>query len=256
LKKFRGIFLKNDHEISLLREANQIVARILDDIESRIRPGITTMDLEERANELCAQYQVKPAFKGYQGFPYTLCCSLNDVIVHGFPTLDELKSGDILSIDMGVQYRGFFGDSARTFAVGDISSEAGRLMQVTMDALHKGIQQARAGNDLYDISAAIEMHAKKNACSIIKRFVGHGIGASLHEKPELPNFVPSRMLGVPLKKGMVLAIEPMFSLGSEQVEIMPDNWTARTADRSLAAHFEHTVAITKDGPEILSTLDN
>jgi len=255
LKKFRGIFLKNDYEISLLREANQIVARILDDIESRIMPGITTMELEERANELCKEFNVKPAFKGYQGFPYTLCCSLNDVIVHGFPTRDELIAGDILSIDMGVQYRGFFGDSARTFAVGDISQEADRLMQVTRDALHKGIQQAITGNDLYDISAAIEMHAKKNKCSIIKRFVGHGIGAKLHEKPELPNFVPSRMPGLPLKKGMVLAIEPMFSLGSERVEIMPDNWTARTSDRSLAAHFEHTVAITKDGPEILSTLD-
>ncbi|WP_291318728.1 type I methionyl aminopeptidase [Desulfonatronospira sp.] len=255
MKKFRGIFLKNDYEISLLREANQIVARILDDIQTRIKPGICTMELEERANDLCTEFRAKPAFKGYQGFPYTLCCSLNDVIVHGFPTRDELKSGDILSIDMGVQYRGFFGDSARTFAVGDVSLEAAMLMQVTLDALHKGIEQARTGNNLYDISAAIEMHARKNNCSIIKRFVGHGIGANLHEKPELPNFVPSRMPGLPLKKGMVLAIEPMFSLGSEQVEIMQDNWTARTTDRSLAAHFEHTVAITKDGPEILSTLD-
>ncbi len=255
MKKFRGIFLKNDYEISLLREANQIVARILDYIEARIKPGISTMDLEEKANELCEEFKVKPAFKGYQGFPYTLCCSLNDVIVHGFPTRDELKAGDILSIDMGVQCRGFFGDSARTFAVGDISQEADRLMQVTLDALHKGIQQARTGNDLYDISAAIERHAKKYKCSIIKRFVGHGIGAKLHEKPEIPNFVPSRMTGVPLKKGMVLAIEPMFSLGSERVEIMPDDWTAKTSDRSLAAHFEHTVAITKDGPEILSILD-
>lgn len=255
MKKFRGIFLKNDYEISLLREANEIVARILDDIEERIRPGISTMDLEERANEMCQEFKVKPAFRGYQGFPYTLCCSLNDVIVHGFPTRDELKDGDILSIDMGVQYRGFFGDSARTFAVGDITPEAKQLMQVTLEALHKGIQQARTGNNLYDISAAIEMHAKHNKCSIIKRFVGHGIGANLHEKPELPNFVPSRMPGIPLKRGMVLAIEPMFSLGTERVEIMQDNWTARTEDRSLAAHFEHTVAITKDGPEILSILD-
>ncbi|WP_291323150.1 type I methionyl aminopeptidase [Desulfonatronospira sp.] len=255
MKKFRGIFIKNDYEISLLREANQIVAHILEELETLIKPGICTMALEERANEMCEEYKVKPAFKGYQGFPYTLCCSLNDVVVHGFPTQDELKPGDILSIDMGVQHRGFFGDSARTYAVGQVEPEADRLMRVTEAALHQGIKQARSGNDLYDISAAIEMYAQKNGCSIIKRFVGHGIGSSLHEKPELPNFVPSRMPGIPLKRGMVLAIEPMLSLGSDQVEIMADKWTARTTDRSLAAHYEHTVAITKDGPEILSTLD-
>ncbi len=255
MKKFRGIFIKNDYEIGLLREANQIVALILDELEKLIKPGASTMELEETANELCAHYKVKPAFKGYQGFPYTLCCSVNDVVVHGFPTLERLKAGDILSIDMGVQYRGFFGDSAKTFAVGEISPEARMLMQVTLEALHKGIEQARPGNDLYEISAAIENHAKSHGCSIIKRFVGHGIGASLHEKPELPNFVPSRMSGTPLKKGMVLAIEPMFSLGSDQVQIMPDNWTARTKDGSLSAHFEHTVAVTKDGPDILSSLE-
>ena len=253
MKKLRGIFIKNDLEIGILREANTIVSRILDKIEEMVEPGATTMEMEKLANDLCEQYHVKPAFKGYQGFPYTLCCSVNEVIVHGFPTETPLKEGDILSIDMGVCHRGFFGDSARTFAVGSISEQAGTLMEVTKQALYRGIEQATAGNNLYDISAAIEDFARKNNCSIIKRFVGHGIGASLHEKPELPNFVPRGGKRIVLKKGMVLAIEPMLSLGSDEVVIMPDRWTARTKDYSLSAHFEHSVAITKQGPEILST---
>ncbi|MFP4127875.1 MAG: type I methionyl aminopeptidase [Desulfonatronovibrionaceae bacterium] len=252
MKKLRGIFLKNEYEIGLLREANTIVSYVLDRIGDRVEPGITTMELEELANEICAQFKVKPAFKGYQGFPYTLCCSVNDVIVHGFPTEKILKEGDILSVDMGVRHKGFFGDSARTFAVGKIAGDASFLMDVTRQCLEKGIEQARPGNNLYDISAAIEKHARKNKCSIIKRFVGHGIGASLHEKPELPNFVPGSKSKIILKKGMVLAIEPMLSLGSDQVQIMADRWTAKTRDGSLAAHFEHTIAINSNGPEILS----
>jgi len=253
LKKLCGIYIKNDLEISILKEANTIVSLILDRIEEKVAPGVTTMELEELANDLCLHYKVKPAFKGYQGFPYTLCCSVNEVIVHGFPSMNKLVDGDILSIDMGVQHKGFFGDSARTFPVGKVSSEASRLMQVTRQALYEGIEQAVPGNDLYDISAAIEKYAKANACSIIRRFVGHGIGASLHEKPELPNFVPKGVKRIVLKKGMVLAIEPMLSLGSDQVVIMPDRWTAKTRDNSLSAHYEHTVAITRNGPEILST---
>lgn len=253
MKKLSGIFIKNDYEIGILREANTIVSRILDRIEGLVAPGVTTMELEKLADDLCDHYRVKPAFKGYQGFPYTLCCSVNEVIVHGFPTTEKLVEGDILSIDMGVLHRGFFGDSARTFAVGTISDEAGRLMNVTRQSLYKGIEQAAPGNNLYDISAAIESHAKANQCSIIRRFVGHGIGTSLHEKPELPNFVPRGAKRIVLKKGMVLAIEPMLSLGSDQVVIMPDRWTAKTSDNSLSAHYEHTVAITRDGPEILST---
>lgn len=253
MKKLSGIFIKNDYEIGILREANTIVSRILDRIEGLVAPGVTTMELEKLADDLCDHYRVKPAFKGYQGFPYTLCCSVNEVIVHGFPTTEKLVEGDILSIDMGVLHRGFFGDSARTFAVGAISDEAGRLMNVTRQSLYKGIEQAAPGNNLYDISAAIESHAKANQCSIIRRFVGHGIGTSLHEKPELPNFVPRGAKRIVLKKGMVLAIEPMLSLGSDQVVIMPDRWTAKTSDNSLSAHYEHTVAITRDGPEILST---
>ncbi len=253
MKKLGGIFIKNDFEISLLREANTIVSRILDRIEEKVAPGVTTMELEDLANELCAYYRVKPAFKGYQGFPYTLCCSVNEVIVHGFPTTKRLTEGDLLSIDMGVLHKGFFGDSARTFAVGAVSEQAARLMEVTRQALYMGIEKAAPGNNLYDISAAIETYAKANQCSIIKRFVGHGIGTSLHEKPELPNFVPRGARRIVLKKGMVLAIEPMLSLGSDQVVIMADRWTAKTKDSSLSAHYEHTVAITRDGPEILST---
>ncbi len=253
MKKLSGIFIKNDLEIGILREANTIVSRILDKIEEKVAPGTATMELEELANDLCGHYGVKPAFKGYQGFPYTLCCSVNEVIVHGFPSIEKLVEGDILSIDMGVLHKGFFGDSARTFPVGKVSDEARRLMDATRQALYKGIEQALPGNNLYDISAAIEEHARANECSIIRRFVGHGIGASLHEKPELPNFVPKGAKRIVLKKGMVLAIEPMLSLGSDQVVIMPDRWTARTRDNSLSAHYEHTVAITKDGPEILST---
>jgi methionyl aminopeptidase len=253
LKKLRGIFIKNDYEISLLREANTIVSRILDKIGELVVPGATTMELEQVADDLCSYYRVKPAFKGYQGFPYILCCSLNEVIVHGFPSTRKLVEGDILSIDMGVQHKGFFGDSARTFAVGVVSNEAARLMDVTGKSLYKGIEQAVPGNDLYDISRAVETFARANKCSIIRRFVGHGIGASLHEKPELPNYVPRGVRKITLKKGMVLAIEPMLSLGSDQVVIMDDRWTAKTSDNSLSAHYEHTVAITRDGPEILST---
>lgn len=229
------------------------MSRILDRLEELVVPGATTMELEQVAEDLCTWYGVKPAFKGYQGFPYILCCSPNEVIVHGFPTNRKLAEGDILSIDMGVQHKGFFGDSARTFAVGKVSQDAARLMKVTRESLYKGIEQAVPGNDLYDISRAIESFAVAHNCSIIKRFVGHGIGASLHEKPELPNYVPRGVKNIPLKKGMVLAIEPMLSLGSDQVVIMDDRWTAKTRDDSLSAHFEHTVAITGNGPEILST---
>ncbi len=252
MKKLRGIFIKNDYEIGLMREANAIVSMILDRIEEKVAPGVATLELEELANDLCVEYKVKPAFNGYQGFPYTLCCSLNEEIVHGFPSTRELVDGDVLSVDMGVLHKGFYGDSARTFGVGAISSEARRLMDVTRGSLYRGIEMAAPGNDLYEISAAIEQYARANQCSIIKRFVGHGIGASLHEKPELPNFVPRGAKRLVLKKGMVLAIEPMLSLGSDQVVIMPDRWTAKTRDNSLAAHFEHTVAITREGPEILS----
>ncbi|KUJ94834.1 MAG: Methionine aminopeptidase [Desulfonauticus sp. 38_4375] len=235
-----------------MREANRIVALILAELEKEIAPGLTTLELERKAEDLCQKYKVKPAFKGYHGYPYILCCSVNEQIVHGFPSSRELQAGDILSVDMGVVYKGFYGDAARTFAVGDISPQARELMQVTEKSLYKGIEQAKVGNNLYDISAAIQNYVEAKGFHVVKRFVGHGIGTRLHEKPEVPNFVPVNANKLPLKVGMTLAIEPMVAVGTDEVEILKDNWTAVTKDGSLAAHFEHTIAITSEGPEILS----
>jgi methionyl aminopeptidase len=254
LKKFRGIFIKNEHEIGLLREANRIVAEILEAIGEKITPGMLASEIERLANEICDKYKVKPAFLGYCGFPHSICCSVNEEIVHGFPTDRELKDGDIVSFDMGTVYKGFHGDAARTYAVGNISPEAKRLMEATKSSLEKGIEQALPGNDLYDISRAVETEAKNYGYHIIKRFVGHGIGAKLHERPEIPNFVPRRSNRIPLKSGMTLAIEPMLAVGTDEVKILDDKWTAVTKDGSLSAHFENTIAITNKGPQILSKL--
>ena len=252
MKKHRGVFLKNDQEIAILREANRIAAKILDELGGMVVPGATSWDLEEHANDLCGRYEVVPAFKGYLGFPYALCCSLNEEVVHGFPSKRVLAQGDILSIDFGVKFQGFYGDTARTFPVGNVSEGAARLLDVTRESLHKGIAQAKPGNDLYDISRAVQECVEAQGFSVVKRFVGHGIGRMLHEKPEIPNYVPKNCSRLPLKPGMVLAIEPMVAMGSDQVEILSDGWTAVTKDRSLSAHFEHSVAVTKDGPIILS----
>ncbi len=239
-----------------MREANRIVSRILDELGENVKPGVPTMLFEEICQKRCKEYGVRPAFQGYQGFPYALCCSVNDEIVHGFPSSERfLEEGDIVSFDMGVVYQGFFGDSARTFGVGQVSEDARRLMDVTREALHKGIEQARPGNNLYDISAAIEKYVEGFGFGIVRRFVGHGIGSHLHEKPEVPNFVPKGLPGVPLKAGMALAIEPMVTLGTHEVEVLEDKWTSVTKDRKLSAHFEHTVAVTSDGPMILSLSD-
>jgi len=256
LKKFRGVFLKNDNEIGLMREANRIVSRILDELGENVKPGVSTMTFEEICRARCDEHNVRPAFLGYQGFPFALCCSVNEEIVHGFPSRDRiLEEGDIVSFDMGVVHEGFYGDSARTFAVGNISNEAQKLMDVTRESLYIGIEQAVPGNNLYDISAAIQSYVEGFGFGIVRRFVGHGIGSHLHEKPEIPNFVPKGMTGVPLKAGMVLAIEPMVTVGTYEVEVLEDKWTAVTKDRKLSAHFEHTIAITSDGPQILSLSD-
>jgi methionyl aminopeptidase len=253
LKKFRGVFLKNENEIGLMREANRIVSLILDELGKNVRPGVSTMLFEEICRKRCDEHNVRPAFLGYQGFPFALCCSVNEEIVHGFPSKERiLVEGDIVSFDMGVVYQGFYGDSARTFGVGQVSSETQKLMDVTRESLHKGIEQAIPGNNLYDISAAIQSYVEGFGFGIVRRFVGHGIGSHLHEKPEIPNFVPKGMAGVPLKAGMVLAIEPMVTLGTHEVEVLEDKWTAVTKDRKLSAHFEHTIAVTSDGPVILS----
>ncbi len=239
-----------------MREAGRIVSRILDEIGKAVKPGVPTMLFEDIARRMCDEYKVKPAFLGYLGFEYAICCSVNEVIVHGFPSTERiLKEGDIVSIDMGVVYQGFHGDSARTFAVGVVSPVAQRLMDVTKESLDLGIAQVRSGANLYDVSAAVQRHCEEAGFGVVRRFVGHGIGVKLHEKPEIPNFVPRGLSGVTLKPGMCLAIEPMITEGSYDVDIMEDRWTAVTKDRKLAAHFEHTVAVTHDGPVILTVSD-
>ena len=239
-----------------MREANRIVSLILDELGENVKPGVPTILFEEICRARCEDHKVRPAFLGYQGFPFALCCSVNEEIVHGFPSKDRiLKEGDIVSFDMGVVYKGFFGDSARTFAVGTVDGEAQKLMDVTRESLAKGIEKAVPGNNLYDISAAIQSYVEGFGFGIVRRFVGHGIGSHLHEKPEIPNFVPKGMTGIPLKAGMVLAIEPMVTVGTYEVEVLEDNWTAVTKDRKLSAHFEHTVAVFEDYTEILTIAD-
>ena len=236
-----------------MREANRIVATVLDALGEAVEPGVPTMRFEEIAQKMCKDFGVKPAFQGYGGFPFALCCSVNEEIVHGFPSADRiLEEGDIVSFDMGVVYNKFYGDSARTFGVGKVSAQAEALMEATRESLMLGIEAALPGNHLYDVSQAVQDHVESRGYSVVRRFVGHGIGRKLHEKPEVPNFVPKGSLGVPLKPGMVLAIEPMVCLGTHEVEILEDKWTAVTKDRKLSAHFEHTIAVTTEGPVILS----
>lgn len=254
MKKYRGAFIKNEHELERMAIANNMVANILQAAGKLIAPGVSTSQIEELARDMCSDYKVNPAFLGYMGYPYATCCSVNEQVVHGFPNPRPLNEGDIISFDMGVEYEGFVGDAARTYAVGAISDEARRLMRVTEEALYKGIEQARAGNDVYAIGAAVQAYAEAAGFNVVRKYVGHGVGAKMHEKPEVPNFKPASA-GMPLHNGMVIAIEPMLTMGSWEVETLPDNWTAVTRDRSLAAHFEHSVAITPDGPRILSIPD-
>ena len=254
MKKFRGAFIKNDREIGFMREANRHVGNVLDLIEDMVRPGVSTMEFEETARDYCTRHKLKPAFLGYCGYPFALCCSVNEEVVHGFPSSRLLMEGDIVSVDMGVVYEGFVGDAARTFAVGEVSAEARKLMQVTEDALYAGIAEARAGNDVYAVGAAVQQLVEAAGFNVVRRFVGHGVGAKMHEKPEVPNFKPG-LPGMPLQNGMVIAIEPMVTVGTYEVDILEDKWTAVTRDRKLAAHYEHSVAITPSGPRILSISD-
>lgn len=255
MKKYRGAFIKNDREIGLLREANRMVANILDAVGKIIEPGISTNDIEELARQICKDYGVKPAFLGYQGYPYATCCSVNEQVVHGFPNSNKIDEGNIISVDMGVVYEGFVGDAARTFAVGKIPDEIRRLLKITEESLYIGIEQARHGNDVYKIGEEIQNYVENAGFNVVKRFVGHGVGSKMHEKPEVPNFKPN-VSGMTLHNGMVIAIEPMVTIGKADVRILPDNWTAVTVDSSWAAHYEHSVAITPDGPKILSISDN
>ena len=255
MKKFQGVFIKNARELENLHEADRITANILDAIGDEVRPGIPSMRLEEIALNLCNQYKVKPAFLGYAGYPFAICCSINEAIVHGFPSNERLlKEGDIVSVDFGVEFNGMVGDSARTFPVGRISQVADRLLAVTEAALYRGIAQAQAGNDVHAIGTAVQDFVESHGFGVVRSYVGHGVGTSMHEKPEVPNYNPG-VRGVTLHNGMAIAIEPMVTEGSYEVDVLPDHWTAVTRDRKLAAHFEHSVAITSSGPRILSEGD-
>jgi len=247
------IILKSPQEIEKMRRSNQIVAEILAEMKTSARPGVTTRELDELAEALLAKLKAHSAFKGYNGYPAALCTSVNEEVVHGIPSNRVLKEGDILSLDFGAIYDGFYGDAAITLPIGSISTEAEQLLRVTEEALYLAIDQARPENRLMDISAAIQRHVESHGFSVVRDFVGHGIGKHLHEKPQVPNFgIPGR--GVRLKPGMTLAIEPMINAGGCEVIIREDGWTAVTKDRSLSAHFEHSVAVTENGPAILSKL--
>jgi methionyl aminopeptidase len=251
------IALKSAREIEIMRRANIIVAEVLQELRQRVAPGITTLELDTVAEEATLKKKAVPAFKGYnvagRVYPRCLCASVNEEIVHGIPTNRALREGDIIGLDYGVIYEGFYGDSAITVGVGRVSDEALRLMRVTEQALYKGIEQLHDGKRLGDLGHAVQQVAESAGYSVVRAFVGHGIGRKLHEEPPVPNYgEPDR--GIRLREGMVLAIEPMVNIGGYEVEIKEDGWTAVTRDGSLAAHFEHSVAITKDGPVILSQI--
>ena len=247
------IFIKSDDEVARMRKPNRIVAELLDYLGGLVRPGVTTKELDTKAEEFIRKRGGKPAFKGYHGFPATICASINEEVVHGIPGSRRLKEGDIIGIDLGVVMDGFYGDAAKTFAVGKIDSEAKRLMEVTEASLYKGISQAVAGNRLYDISHAVQQHVEAAGFSVVREFVGHGIGRQLHEDPQVPNYGPPHQ-GPELEEGMALAIEPMVNEGTWQVKVLQDGWTVVTADGKRSAHFEHTIVITGNGPEILTRL--
>lgn len=250
----RHVHIKSAEEIEKMREANRIVAEILEGLKEKVRPGVTTEELDRYAEDGLKERKAKSAFKGYRGYPKALCTSVNSQVVHGIPSRTPLKDGDLLSIDFGAYYKGFYGDAAITIPVGNVSDEGLRLKDIAEEALYAGIEKACIGNRLSDISFAIQSLVERNGFSVVREFVGHGIGRSLHEEPQVPNF-GSPGLGVRLKAGMVLAIEPMINAGGSEVKVLQDGWTAVTKDGSLSAHFEHTVAITEDGPVILTRLD-
>jgi len=243
--------LKSEKDLEMLRNSGKILAKVLEKIQGFIKPGISTAEINNLAEGLVSGENAVPAFKGYKGFPASICTSINEEIVHGIPNGRKLKEGDIISLDLGINYEGYFSDAAITLPVGEVNSKKKKLIEVTKDALYEGIRQARPENHLYDISYSIQNYVEKNGFSVVKQFVGHGIGYSLHEEPEIPNFgMPHE--GPILKYGMVFAIEPMVNMGTWESEILNNGWTAVTKDRLPSAHFEHTVAITEKGPEILT----
>ena len=246
------IHRKSAAEIAIMQEGGRVVAKVLQRMKEVVKPGITTMDIAEDADHMARTLGVVPAFKGYNGYPAVICVSVNEEVVHGIPSRSRvLKDGDIVGLDFGALHNGFYADAAVTLSVGETLPETLRLLEVTRDALYIGIEAAIVGNRIGDISHAVQSHVEKNGLSVVKVFVGHGIGRNLHEEPQVPNYGDSQW-GVRLKKGMTLAIEPMVNAGSDDVRVLDDGWTAVTSDGSLSAHFEHTIAVTENGPKILT----
>jgi methionyl aminopeptidase len=247
-----AIMLKTVREVEKMRRAGRIVRDVLQAVRAMVKPGVTTLDLERMAEKMIEEAGATPAFKGYHGFPCVLCTSLNEQVVHGIPSLKTvLREGDILSVDCGVVIDGYYGDSAITIPVGKVSAETQRLLDVTRASLGKAIDAVRPGAMLGDVGAAVQEMVEAEGFSVVKEFVGHGIGTKMHEDPQIPNF-GQRGRGVRLREGMVLAIEPMVNAGGDAVRVLKDGWTAVTEDGSLSAHFEHTVAVTRDGAAILT----
>ena len=248
------IIRKSSKEIEKMREAGQIVAETHQLLADNIEPGVTTQELDKLAEEYIRGQGAEPIFKGYHGFPASICASVNEVIVHGIPDEYQLQEGDIISIDIGARINGFCGDAARTWGVGDISEEASDLLTVTNESLEEAIKQAKIGNRLSDISHAVQSYVEPKGYGVVRNYSGHGIGRKMHEAPQIPNYgQPNR--GPRLREGMVLAIEPMINVGTHKNKTLDDGWTVVTKDKKLSAHFENTVAITEDGPEILTVLD-
>ena len=247
------IICKTPREIDIMRQAGKIVALTHEELKKHIQPGITTKELDAIAESIIRKYDAIPSFKGYNGFRGSICASVNEELVHGIPGKRVLKDGDIISVDIGAQYNGYHGDSAWTYAVGDIDPETQRLLEVTEESLYRGLEEAKPGMRLSNISHAIQTYVEANNFSIVREYVGHGVGQDLHEDPQIPHYGPPNK-GPRLKPGMVLAVEPMVNAGSRYVKTLEDNWTVVTQDGKMCAHFEHTIAITESGFEILTKL--
>ncbi len=252
-KQHQGIEIKSERELEIMRQSAKIVATVLKEISQLVEPGMTTLDLDAHAEKRIREMGATPSFKGYHGFPGSICASINNEVVHGIPNPKKvIRSGDVLKVDTGAFYQGFHGDSCITIAVGAVTPEAARLIKVAEEALYKGIEQVKAGNYLMDIAGAIQDHVEANKFKIVEDFTGHGVGRNLHEEPSVFNYRTRQMPNVKLKKGMTLAIEPILNSGSKLTRILSDRWTAVTVDNSLSAQFEHTVLVTDDGYEILT----
>lgn len=248
-----AILIKNQHEIELMREAGRIVALTHQLLKDKLRVGMTTLELDRIAEAFIKSKGATPSFKGYSGYPASICVSINEEVVHGIPCNRKILPGDVVSIDIGACYKGYHGDAARTHAIEPVSNESKHLMKVTKDSFYEGLKKVLQGNHLHEISEAIQNHIESNGCSVVRDLVGHGIGKQMHEEPQIPNYKPKGR-GPKLQKGMVLAIEPMVNAGRYEVRVLEDNWTIVTLDRSLSAHYENTVLVTEDGYELLTVI--